>query len=143
MARAKVQCQLLEKELELSQEHLYDERAKYNKLECDVADGWRERYGRNLVQMRTGMEEFEIREHDLRLEIKDMEDELAEHNRSLAVVRHMKDSPDGITEAKIASMAKYERHVYDEMVEAMGHVSMAKSELKVESEKARKAGDVN
>ena len=47
----------------------------------------------------------------------------------------MKDSPDGIIGAKIVIMAKHERHVYDEMVETMEHLSVAKNDLKAESNK--------
>ena len=38
-------------------------------------------------------------------------------------------------------MAKYEHHVYDEMLEKMGYLALAKNELKTESEKAEKAKD--
>ena len=139
LARAKIEIQLLQQELEKSQRHLSETRDKYNYLECDVAEDWKERYGRNKVQIRMSMEEFELREEALRNEIKDMQDEMAEQNRSMVLVRHMMDSPEGITEAKVASMAKYEHHVYDEMLEKMGHLSLAKTELKAASEKAEKA----
>ena len=120
IARARIEVQLLEKELEMSQHYLSETRAAYNTLECDVAEGWKERYGRNKVQIRLGMEEFELRETAFRDEMRDMQDEMDEQVRSMVLVRHMIDSPDGITEAKVASMAKHEHHVYDEMREKMG-----------------------
>ena len=141
VARARIEVQLLEKELEMSQHHLSETRAAYNTLECDVVEGWKERYGRNKVQIRLGMEEFELREKALRDEIRDMQNEMDEQARSMVLARHMIDSPDGITEAKVASMAKHEHHVYDEMLEKM-NLSLAKTELKEATERSKSATDV-
>ena len=142
VARARVEVQLLEKELEMSQHYLQESRDAYNTLECDVAEGWKERYGRNKVQIRLSMEEFELREQELRDEIRDMQDESADQARSVVLVRRKIDSPDGITEAKVASMAKHEHHVYDEMIEKMGHLSLAKTELKAATDRSKSAREV-
>ena len=139
LASAMMEVKLLQQDLENTRRHLSEMRDKYNYLECDVAQDWKHRYGRNKVQIRMGMEEFKLREESLRNEIMDTQNEMESQNRSLVVVRHMMDSPEGITEAKIASMAKYEHHVYDEMLEKMGYLALAKNELKVESEQAEKA----
>ena len=139
LARARIEVQLLQKELGMYQQHLSETRDMYNAIECDVAEGWKERYGRNKVQIRMSMEEFELREEALRNEIKDMQDEMAEQARSMVLVRRMIDSPEGITEAKIASMAKHGHYVYDEMLEKMGHLSLAKTELKAATEKSDNA----
>ena len=88
-----MEVKLLQQELERSRRHLSEMSDKYNYLECDVADDWTQRYGRNKVQIRMSMEKFELKEESLRNEIKDMQNEMEEQNRSLVLVCHIMDSP--------------------------------------------------